>query len=172
MIDQFPQVFYFYTNYYRPYEAYLRPLRRYLYLSQSFFYRFAFPYLWPAYKLGNKALRMLSADTPDMATLALLAVLLLMSLKLLNVLRKSIVYWISVAIRLVTWTLVLAVGVYVWQRGLEQSLEDVAWVLGFVAGLENEGERIGNAKASRRRGDANRIPTHGHRGRTRGAGWN
>lgn len=172
MLDYFPQALQFYTTYYRPYEAYLGPLRRYLFLSQSYFYRFAFPYLWPAYKLANKALRMLSADAPDMTTLALLAIMLLVSLKVLNMVRKTIVYWISMAMRLTMWGLVAAVGVYVWQRGVEQSMEDLGWVIGFVAGLENEGEQIRNLKASRRAGDARRIPTHGHRGRTRGAGWN
>lgn len=115
---------------------------------------------------------MLSADAPDMTTVALLAIMLLISLKLLNMLRKTIIYWISMAMRLTMWVSVAAVGLYVWQRGIEQSMEDLGWVIGFVAGLENEGERIGNLKASRRTGDARRIPTHGHRGRTRGAGWN
>jgi hypothetical protein len=170
MIDYFPQAFHLYTTYYTPYEAYLGPLRRYFFLSQSYFYRFAFPYLWPAYKLGNKALGIF-LDAPDMATLVLLAVMLLVSLKLLNMLRKTIIYWVSVAVRLGMWIVVAAVGVYVWQRGVEQGMEDLGWMIGFMAGLESEGERIGNAKASRRSRDARRVPTQGPRGRTRGAGW-
>lgn len=115
---------------------------------------------------------MVSPDAPDMATLALLAVILFISLKLLNILRQTILGWISVVLKLSKWTLVAAVGLYVWQRGLEQSLEDLGWAVGFIAGLENEGERIGNMRASRKTRDATRIPTHRPRGRTRGAGWN
>jgi hypothetical protein len=171
VIEYFPQAIRFYTDYYRPYEAYLGPLRRFLYFSQAYFYRFAFPYLWPAYKLGNKTLGMLSADTPNLTTLALLAVVLFVSLKLLNILRKTVLYWISMVIRLATWILVAAVGLYVWHRGVEQTMEDVGWMIGFLAGLENEGENIGNAKAARRTQDARKIPSYGQKGRTRGTGW-
>lgn len=115
---------------------------------------------------------MLSADAPDMGTLVLLAIVLFISIKFLDILRRTILGWIKMVLKLGMWVLVAAVGLYVWQRGLEQSLEDFGWALGFIAGLENEGERIGSMKASRRVRDANRIPTSGRRGRTRGAGWN
>lgn len=115
---------------------------------------------------------MLSADAPNLTTLALLAVLLFISLKLLNILRKTLLYWIGLVIRLATWGLVAAVGLYVWHRGVEQSMEDLGWIIGFLAGLENEGENIGNAKAARRTEDARKLPSYGQKGRrTRGAGW-
>lgn len=114
---------------------------------------------------------MLSPDAPDIATLALLAVIFLVSLKILDIVRNTILSWIKMILRLGVWALVAAVGLYVWLNGIEQSMESLGWVLGYMAGLENEGERIGNMKASRRTRDASRISTRGHRGRTRGAGW-
>lgn len=177
-IDYVPQALYYYTTYYRPYEAYLRPLRRGLYLSQSYFYRYFFPYLYPAYTLLQRTLGSASGSGsggggPDLASFALLALLALISFKLLDMVRKTVVYWIGVAVRLALWLIVAAVGVYVWQRGVEASVEDLGWVLGYLAGLGDEGERIGKGRAARREGDARRIPRRqpGSRGRTRGAGW-
>ena len=115
---------------------------------------------------------MLLPDAPDMATLVFLAVMLFISLKVLNILRKTIFSWIRMMLKLGTWGLMAAAGLYVWLNGVEQSMEDLGWVVGFIAGLENEGEAIGNMKASRRIREARRIPTRGRRGRTRGAGWN
>ncbi|MCJ1461548.1 hypothetical protein MMC07_000145 [Pseudocyphellaria aurata] len=173
-IDYVPQAFYYYTTYYRPYEAYLRPLRRGLYLSQSYFYRYFFPHLYPAYALLQRILSGgSSGGAPDLASLALLALLALIALKLLDMVRKTVLYWIGVAVRLALWLIVAAVGVYVWQRGVEASVEDLGWVVGYLAGLGDEGERIGKGRAARREGDARRIPKRqpGSRRRTRGAGW-
>lgn len=182
-VDYFPQALYYYTTYYRPYEAYLRPLRRGLYLSQSYFYRYFFPYLYPTYALLQRTLGGVlfggssnggKSGVPDLASLALLALLALLSFKLLDMVRRTIVYWIGVALRLALWLTVAAVGVYVWQRGLEASVEDLGWVLGYLAGLGDEGERIGKGRAARRERDARRIPRGqpGSRARTRGASWN
>ena len=86
--------------------------------------------------------------------------------------RKTIIAWIALAIRLGMWLVVGFVGVYVWQRGVEQSVEDFGWVWGLLAGLGEEGERIGGKKAQGRERDARRMrgpgPVAGKR-RARGA---
>ena len=166
-----PDIFYLYNTYYTPYEPYITPLRRYLYLSQSYFYRYFFPYIWPLYRIWTKIIGKVLTDTPDFAALALLAVIVLVSIKVLDMLRKSIIYWLGLALRLALWAMVAGVGVYVWQRGFEQSIEDLGWVMGFLEGLGDEGERIGQNRAYRKAGDARRMPRSGPRGRTRGGGW-
>ena len=80
-------------------------------------------------------------------------------------------YWISIVVSLVKWVLVGALGLYVYQRGVEGTVEDMGWLFGLMAGWEQEGEKIGHKKATRRAGDANRVKMQGRRGRTRGAGW-
>ena len=82
--------------------------------------------------------------------------------------RKTIVYWVSVAIKLALWVVVAVVGVYVYQRGVEQSVEDFGWVWGLLAGLGEEGQRVGGRKAAYKERDARRMA--GKRGRTKG-GW-
>ena len=47
-----------------------------------------------------------------------MAGVLILSLKVLDYMRKTIVFWISMAIRLGLWLFVGFVGVYVWQRGV------------------------------------------------------
>ena len=169
-VDYLPNAFYYYNTYYTPYEPYLRPVRRYLYLAQSYSYRYIFPYLWPTYKVFSKLLGKALNDTPDIAALALLAFVLLVSLKLLDMLRRQIMYWISMAIRLAMWAGVALLGVYVYHRGVEQSIEDLGWILGYLSELGDQGERIGQARAQKRAADARRVPKQAPRGRTRG-GW-
>lgn len=169
--DYFPQAANFYATYCGPYEAYLRPLR-YVYLSQSYFYRHFFPYLYPIYALFERAIGTLTTDSPDLATLAFLALICLITLKLLDMLRRTVIYWTKVLFKLALYALMVGAGIYVWQRGIEQSLKELGWVVGLFMGLEDEGERIGRSRAAARDRDARRIPRHmGLRGRTRGAGW-
>ena len=104
-------------------------------------------------------------------TLAVLAVVLFVSLKVLDILRRQIIYWVSLGLRLSMWVAVALIGLYVYQRGVEQSLEDVGWVIGLLAGLGDEGEKIGTAKGRQKMADARRAQAGGPRGRTRGGGW-
>lgn len=85
--------------------------------------------------------------------------------------RRTIMYWVGLAIKMGLWLAVGGLGVYVWQRGFNQSVEDFGYVWGFLHGLGNEGERIGGQKARGREMDARRMAGAGKRGRTRGAGW-
>ncbi len=86
-------------------------------------------------------------------------------------LRRTIMYWISLAMKLVLWAAVAGMGIYVYNRGVEQTVEDVGWVVGLFAGLEEEGQRVGQRKAQGRRGQARNLGKKTPRGRTRGAGW-
>lgn len=87
--------------------------------------------------------------------------------------RRTIMYWVGLAIRMGLWLAVGGVGVYVWQRGFDQSVVDFGYLWGFLQGLGDEGERIGGQKARGRERDARKMAGTGvgKRGRTRGAGW-
>ena len=168
-----PQLYYLYNSYNTTYHPYIAPIYRFLLLTQSYFYRYLFPTLYPLYTLTNAALRSLSSDSPDVLTIIGLAVVLFLSMKALDYMRRSIIYWISLAIRLGMYATILGVGVYVWNRGLEQSIEDFGWVYGLLEGLGDEGQKVGNKRARGSRYEADRIrqAKAGRRGRTRGAGW-
>ncbi|KAL8824658.1 MAG: hypothetical protein Q9191_004905 [Dirinaria sp. TL-2023a] len=169
--DYAPQAFNFYHNYYKPYSTYVRPLQRYILLAQSYFYSHFFPYLYPIVRLTSSALQSLLTDTPSIFTLAVLAMVLIVSLKLLDMLRRTIIYWISVAIRLALWASIAGLGIYMYNRGVEQTVEDIGWVMGMFEGLGNEGQRVGQRRAAARDGKAQNLGKRTARGRTRGAGW-
>lgn len=169
--DYLPQAAYFYNTYYRPYAPYLAPIYRALFLAQSYFYRYVFPVLYPLYTICNNALQSLSSDAPDLLTLGILAIVLFISLKALDYMRRTIVYWISLAIRLGMWAALIGAGIYVSQRGVEQSVEDLGWVWGLLAGLGEEGGKLGGQKAKGKQRAARRMAGSGPRRRTRGAGW-
>ena len=171
LADYLPGAFNFYQNYYSPYEAYLRPLYRYLFTAQYYVYRYVFPYLWPAYKILSRLISKAMGESPDLAAIVILALLLFISLRLLDMLRRQIMFWVSMGIRLALWSAVGLLGFYVYQRGVDQSIEDFGWVLGYLAEVGDEGDRIGQAKARRKAADARRNPGPGPRGRTRGSGW-
>ncbi|KAL8771151.1 MAG: hypothetical protein Q9209_003322 [Squamulea sp. 1 TL-2023] len=169
--ENFPQLFHLYSTYYTPYATYVRPLRRALLLTQSYFYRYAFPALYPFYALTLRLLSSILTEQPSLASLALLAILLLVSLKLMDMLRRTIISWVAFTVRMIMYVSLGLIGVWIYQRGLEQSLEDLGWIIGLFAGLGEEGEKVGHARAAGRARDARRIPKAGYRGRTRGAGW-
>ena len=79
--------------------------------------------------------------------------------------------WISVMLKMGVWAGMALLGFYVYQRGVEQSLDDVVWLVGYFAEMQSEGERIGKKRGRERMADARRADTRGPRGRTRGGGW-
>ncbi|MCJ1394036.1 hypothetical protein MMC18_006914 [Xylographa bjoerkii] len=168
--DYLPLFFNLYTTYYTPYEPYIRPFMRYVYYAQSYAYKYLFPTLWPLYRLTRMIFSRLS-DAPDIATLVVLIILAYISMKVLDILRRQIIYWISVTLKLLLWASLALIGFYVYQRGIEQSLEDLGWVLGYFAALEDEGERLGQTKGNSKMAQARRAERQAPRGRTRGGGW-
>ena len=168
--DYLPQIYYYYHTYYTTYHPYLAPIFRVLFLTQSYFYRYLFPTVYPIYALANNALHTLSSDSPDIMTLLILSVVLIISLKALDYMRRTIIYWIGKMIRLSMHAALLAVGGYVWQRGLEQSLEDFGWVWGLIEGFSQEGQRVGTQRARRSEREARRQAQAGMRGRYRARG--
>ncbi|KAL8694355.1 MAG: hypothetical protein Q9218_000992 [Villophora microphyllina] len=169
--DNFPQLFHAYSTYYTPYASYIQPLRRVFLLTQSYFFYYAFPTLYPFYALASRLFTSALTEQPSLASLALLAILLMVSLKVMDMVRRTVIYWISLAIRLLMYLSVAVMGMWIYQRGVEQSLEDIGWIVGLLAGLGETGERVGHAKAAGRAREARRMPKGSSRGRTRGAAW-
>ena len=109
------------------------------------------------------------SDEPDIMSIIILAVVALVSLKVLDMTRRYIVYWINMALKLALWVSVGILGFYVYQRGMEQTVEDVGWLLGWLGEMENQGERIGQTRARQKAFEARRASKP--RGRPRGSGW-
>ncbi|KAI9696560.1 MAG: hypothetical protein M1836_005579 [Candelina mexicana] len=80
-------------------------------------------------------LNTLFTTAPDLTSLALLLLILFLSVKFLNMLRRAFISWLVFWIKVGFWAVVILLGVVVWQRGPEQAFRD----LGFLWG---EGEQV------------------------------
>ncbi|MCJ1364122.1 hypothetical protein MMC16_003231 [Acarospora aff. strigata] len=98
---------------------------------------------------------LIPSQTPSLATLALLLALFLISLKTLGMLRRMLFYWVALAVKLVVWGVVAVGAMWVWNRGLEGSVEDLAVVIGAVQG-EARAQGRGRGSGSGRGWDARR----------------
>lgn len=62
---------------------------------------------------------------PDIASVLLLSVILLSSFWILNMAYRAVIFWVKLAVRLVMWGGMVAVGFWVYNRGVEGFVEDV-----------------------------------------------
>ncbi|TKA80441.1 hypothetical protein B0A55_03387 [Friedmanniomyces simplex] len=82
---------------------------------------------------------------PDLATLALLLIIVLVSLKILDMLWQTLLFWVRLVRRLVFWGGMAALALWLWGRGPAGVVEDVrywqgAW--GQEYGYWKERERV------------------------------
>lgn len=64
---------------------------------------------------------------PDLATIALLLVIVLVSLKILNMLVQTVLFWFRLARTLLFWGGLVALGLWMWSRGPAGMMEDVQY---------------------------------------------
>ncbi|KAK3072319.1 hypothetical protein LTR53_007052 [Teratosphaeriaceae sp. CCFEE 6253] len=64
---------------------------------------------------------------PDLATLALLLIIVLVSLKILNMLWQTLLFWLRLARRIVFWGGLAVVALWMWSRGPAGMVEDVQY---------------------------------------------
>lgn len=100
---------------------------------------------------------------PDLATIALLVVILFISLKLLNMLWQTFMFWINLARRAVFWGGLVMLGLWMYTRGPEGVQEDVQyWVEVWTSERDHWKEKDRAARMSSQvRG----------KGRARSGGW-
>ncbi|KAK8156124.1 hypothetical protein IWX90DRAFT_486883 [Phyllosticta citrichinensis] len=63
---------------------------------------------------------------PDLASIALLLVILWLSLQVLKMLYGVVVFWVTLAVRLLVVGTVVLAALYVWSNGAEQTVADVS----------------------------------------------
>lgn len=62
---------------------------------------------------------------PDLATIALLLIIVLVSLKILDMLWQTLLFWVRMVRRVVFWGGLALLGMWMWTRGAEGMVEDV-----------------------------------------------
>jgi hypothetical protein len=64
---------------------------------------------------------------PDLATIALLLIIVLVSLKILDMLWQTLLFWIRLARRVIFWGGLAVLALWMWNRGPEGMMEDVGY---------------------------------------------
>lgn len=85
---------------------------------------------------------------PDLISIILLAIILLISLKVLDYARRVIMFWVLLAFRLVFWGTVLGLAWYVYRVGVENAGRDLGWAWGVVVGFVEDWQRSAAAAAA------------------------
>lgn len=91
---------------------------------------------------------LLASSTPDLVSVFLLALILLISLKVLDYARRVIVFWITLAFRLVFWGTVIGVAYYVYTVGVEKTVKDLGWLWGIAEGFVEDLVQHGSSHAA------------------------
>jgi len=96
-------------------------------------------------------------QSPDAASVLLLGILLFVSLKVLNILRRAVMFWVVMAARITTWGGLGLAALWLYTRGPVGAAEDLRGVLGYVGEMfweEYQKAQIGQgvAQAQQRMG--------------------
>ncbi|KAF2722787.1 hypothetical protein K431DRAFT_244366 [Polychaeton citri CBS 116435] len=67
------------------------------------------------------------AQKPDLATIALLLIILFVSLKILNMLWQAVMFWVRLAKTIIFWGGLGALAIWVYNRGPDGMMEDVSY---------------------------------------------
>jgi len=114
-------------------------------------------------------------QSPDAASVLLLGILLFVSLKLLNILRRALMFWVVVAARLTTWVGLALAALWLYTRGPVGAAQDLRGVLGYVGEVfweEYQKAQSGQGVAQAQRGvgakgvPIGKKPTGGGKGGT------
>lgn len=68
------------------------------------------------------------SEKPDLATIALLLIILFISLKILNMLYQAVMFWVRLAQRIIFWGSIIAIGVWLYNRGPDGAMEDMGYL--------------------------------------------
>jgi len=64
-------------------------------------------------------------QSPDVASIVLLMILLFVSLKIVNLLYRTIMFWIVLILKIAFYGSLAAIGLWIWSRGIEGVEEDI-----------------------------------------------
>lgn len=92
----------------------------------------------------------ITSGMSDLVSLLALIVIAFISFKILDYVRRVVMWWIMLALKLCLLLAVVQVGWYVSQYGLEKILNDAGWLWGLLEGFFSEtGAQMGAGTRSR-----------------------
>ncbi|KAJ5382920.1 Nuclear pore assembly and biogenesis protein APQ12 [Penicillium concentricum] len=76
-----------------------------------------------------------SSSMPDLLSIFLVAVILFVSLKIIDYAYRVVMFWVTLAFRVVFWGSIIGIGWYVYSVGIENAGRDLGWIWGVVYGF-------------------------------------
>jgi hypothetical protein len=73
-------------------------------------------------------------NKPDLASIALLLIILWLSMKILGIVYNAVMFWVVLIARIVFWGSLIVGGIYVWNRGPDGVIEDISTAYGIWMG--------------------------------------
>ncbi|KAF1915188.1 nuclear pore assembly and biogenesis-domain-containing protein [Ampelomyces quisqualis] len=71
---------------------------------------------------------------PDIASILALLAMFFISLKILDMAYRAVMFWVNMALRLVFWGVVVVLGMWMWNRGVDGFVEDVGGLVDYWTG--------------------------------------
>jgi hypothetical protein len=71
---------------------------------------------------------------PDVASILVLLAIFFISLKILGMMYRAVIFWVKLALQMVLWGGILVVGLWVYNRGLEGFVEDAQGLIEYWLG--------------------------------------
>ncbi|KAF1943255.1 hypothetical protein EJ02DRAFT_443501 [Clathrospora elynae] len=105
---------------------------------------------------------------PDVASILALLAIFFISLKILDMMYRAVMFWVNLAIRLVFWGALVVLGLWVWNRGPEGFVEDVTDLGQYWVG---EYQRYSSEVKSFQQEKENQIRVQAGRQQQRKRGW-
>lgn len=72
---------------------------------------------------------------PDLVSVLILALILIISLKVLDYARRVVMFWVMLVLRLIWWGFILGAILYVYNAGFGKTVRDLVWFYGFAKGF-------------------------------------
>lgn len=86
-------------------------------------------------------------SSANILSFVILLLTLYISLRILNYARRVVMFWIMLVARLTFWMVLIGVGLWVYNVGVEQALRDAGYLWGVVQGLVEEFMANANAES-------------------------
>lgn len=93
----------------------------------------------------------------ELASLAIFVLVLFTTFKVVDYVRRMIMFWVFLAIKLVAVLALAQLALYVYTYGIEKTLNDLGWAWGFVESLMENTVQQGGQEWNNVRGNAGRT---------------
>ncbi|OKL59755.1 hypothetical protein UA08_04497 [Talaromyces atroroseus] len=122
----------------------------------------------------------LFTSSSNLVSAIILLLTLYISLRILDYARRVVMFWVTLVMRMIFWTAVLSIAVYVYNVGPEKAIADAGWIWGVAQGFVEDfvvaantadgdwGTRSTRGSGGGSYGHAGSSPQHRYRGARRG----